>query len=148
MGGEPTDAGASSEPLDFPRKKVVALLAILASPAGRDRSREDVADQLWGHTGETGARNNLRQSLYMLRRLLPEPPSLVVTPGTLSLDTTHVWVDVTEFESAAASDQLNILEHAASLYAGDFLDGFRPREEPFERWRAAEAERLGQLDPL
>ena len=137
--------GTSSESLAFPRKKAAALLAVLATPIGRKRSREDIADLLWGHIGEASARNSLRQTLFVIRRMLPEFPGLVITPDALLLMPEHVAVDVTAFESAAVAGTLRALERAADLYVGDFLRGFSLRDDSFERWRAGETARLRDI---
>lgn len=145
LGGFAACYGGSSEPLVFPRKKAAALLAVLASPIGRKRSREDIADLLWGFTGEASARNSLRQTLFVIRRILPNFPGLATTPDGLLLVPELVASDVAGFEAAAAQETLPALRRAAALYAGDFLQGFSLREDIFERWRAGEAARLRDI---
>ena len=145
LGGFEACYGGSSEPLAFPRKKAAALLAVLASPCGRKRSREDIADLLWGFTGEASARNSLRQTLFAIRRILPNFPGLKITPDSLLLGPEHVASDVAAFEAAAAKETLPALQRAAALYVGDFLQGFSLREDTFERWRAGETARLRDI---
>lgn len=135
----------SIKPLTFPRKKAAALLAYLASPTGHERSREDIADLFWGHTGEPGARNNLRQTLHTIHRMLPDFRGFETTPHSLILLQEHVTIDVTEFELAAKEGTLSALERAADLYVGHFLQGFSLREDLFERWRARETARLRDI---
>lgn len=132
-------------PLVFPRKKAAALLALLAMPAGQQRSREDIAEMFWGYTGDTGARNSLRQTLLAIRKILPDFRGLDVTANSLMLLPEYLNIDVSEFELAAGEEGISELARAASLYTGAFLQGFNLREEGFERWRAGEATRLRDI---
>jgi DNA-binding SARP family transcriptional activator len=63
---------ASGAPVAIPSKKAQALLAYLAAPPGQAHSREKLATLLWGDSGEEQARHSLRQTLFALRRALPE----------------------------------------------------------------------------
>lgn len=142
LGGFEARIGYSAVALDIPRKKAAALLAFLAMPAGRKRSRDEIADLFWSYTGEEGARNNLRQTLHVMRRMLPDYCGLEITPDSILLLPNYVSVDVAEFEMAAEEATLVALERAANLYVGDFLHGFSVREDPFEQWQARETARL------
>lgn len=145
LGGFAAYAGASRDHLVFPRRKAAALLAVLASSASRERSREELADLLWSRMGEQGARNNLRQSLFAIRQMLPDFDGLVVTSTTLLLDPMRVQIDARELELKSAEGTLPALERAAELYVGGFLQGFSLREEPFEQWRAREKQRIQNI---
>lgn len=135
----------SSQPINFPRRKAAALLAYLAMPAGRKKSREEIADLFWGYTGDSGARNSLRQTLLVIRRVLPNFRGLESTPHSLLLLPSHVSTDVSEFERNAGEGTLTALERAAKIYSGDFLGGFDVREDPFERWKTQEVARLRDI---
>lgn len=145
LGGLEVIDSQSNIPLTFPRKKSAALLAYLASSMGRQTPREEIADLFWGHTGDAGARNNLRQTLYTIHKMLPDFNGFETTSHSLLLLPEHVTVDVVEFERAANDATLSDLERTASLYAGHFLQGFSLRENAFEQWRAGEAARLGDV---
>src|ERR1700727_3202918 len=56
--------------IPLPGRKLAGLLAYLACTAPRPQSREKLANLLWGSHFETQARQNLRQSLVRLRRIL------------------------------------------------------------------------------
>jgi hypothetical protein len=86
FGGFSARMDRSRKALSFSRRKGAALVAVLATPAGRSRTREELADLLWSRTGEEGARNNLRQNLYHIRSLLPDFPGLIVTAQSLQLN--------------------------------------------------------------
>lgn len=132
----------SDTPLEFPRKKAAALLAILASMPGKAHSRETLADLLWGRNGDSAARNNLRQTLFVIRSALPEFSGLLVKSDSLILDRSSVQSDVSEFEAKAAEMSTNELETAASIYAGPFLHGWSIRDAAFGEWQSQQADRL------
>ncbi len=132
LDGEPVSA--------FMSQKVPALLAYLAV-SGRAQRRDDLAALLWGEMPDADARNNLRQALANLRKLLE--PCLTITRETVELnDRPPVFLDTTAFEAALAlppglpaEDRAAALTAAAALYTGDFLAGFFVREAPaFEEW--------------
>ena len=58
--------------VELPNKKLAALLAYLACTAPEPQSREKLAALLWGSHFDTQARQNLRQALFRLRRMLGE----------------------------------------------------------------------------
>jgi DNA-binding SARP family transcriptional activator len=57
-------------PVDLPNKKLAGLLAYLACTAPTPQPREKLATLLWGSHFEAQARQNLRQALFRLRRML------------------------------------------------------------------------------
>lgn len=115
----------------------MALLALVAAAGKRGASRERIIGLLWGETGEEQARHTLSQHLYTLRR---ETGRDWIAAGTeLRLDAA-VSSDVAEFQEALAAGDL---QRAASLYGGEFLDGFYLAAAPeFERWAEEERARL------
>ena len=56
--------------IPLPGRKLAGLLAYLACTAPHPQPRERLANLLWGSHFETQARQNLRQSLVRLRRIL------------------------------------------------------------------------------
>ncbi|WP_413989896.1 alpha/beta fold hydrolase [Labrys okinawensis] len=125
-------------------RKARAILAYLASQPGHSQSREKIVDLLWGGHGEVQARMSLRQTLHAMRKLRhPSDAGRFLTDGdniTLNLD--DVEVDVAHFTKLVAGSTPEQFERALALYHGDFLDGFRVNEEPFEEWCRIERERL------
>jgi predicted ATPase len=135
----------------FRTRKVALLLAYLLRYPQR-HPREHLLRLFWGDLPPEPARNNLRVALAMLRRVL-EPPGIPM--GTLlradrraiGLNPELVETDVAAFEDAlqrganasTPAEQRQWLEHACTLYTGDFLAAF---DEP---WVQAERERLRQL---
>jgi DNA-binding SARP family transcriptional activator len=57
-------------PVDLNNKKLAGLLAFMACNAGKPQSRERLTTLFWGSHFETQARQNLRQALLRLRRVL------------------------------------------------------------------------------
>jgi TolB-like protein/Tfp pilus assembly protein PilF len=98
-------------------RKAKALLAFLALPAGKERSREAVMALLWSNRGEEQARASLRQALSGLRRELGpgDAGALCVGADSLKLDPDHVVV-----EPAAQGERL--------------LDGLQVHDPAFEEW--------------
>ncbi len=81
---------------DFMSQKVPALLAYLALNPGPQR-RDDLAALLWGELPDADARNNLRQAIANLRKLLE--PHLRVTRETVELKPgAALFLDVAAFE--------------------------------------------------
>lgn len=129
-------------------RKTQAALAYLALAAGRPVRRDSLADLLWRSHGEERARNNVRQSLSAIRRILgPAAPALAqVGRDSVMLDHDAVEVDALAFERRARTDNLDRLRSAVDLYRGDLLTGFDGVPAAgFQRWRSAEAGRLRGL---
>src|ERR1700688_1469097 len=58
--------------VDLPGKKLAGLLAYLACTAPRPQSRERLSALLWGSHFDVQAKQNLRQALSRLRKVLGE----------------------------------------------------------------------------
>lgn len=135
----------------FVSSKAPALLAYLVV-TGRPHSRDALAALFWGEMAETDAKNNLRQTLSNLRKLLE--PYLLITRDAVQFDTAvpHT-LDITQFEhhlararDAAPAIRIAALQQAAVRYQGDFLAGFYVREAPeFEDWMLAQRVRYREL---
>ncbi|MGI4792288.1 MAG: AfsR/SARP family transcriptional regulator [Janthinobacterium lividum] len=121
----------------FRTQKTALLLARLALFPQRDHPREELADLLWPDASLEAARNNLKQSLATLRRLI-EPPGmptgsiLIATRTAIRLNPAACITDVFEFKQAIAaglrtygtSGGVNLLRQAIALYQGELLPGF------------------------
>src|SRR5262245_35177941 len=59
-------------PIDLTSKKLAALLAFLACTAPQGQGRDRLMTLLWGSHFDAQARQNLRQALFRLRRVLGE----------------------------------------------------------------------------
>jgi TolB-like protein/DNA-binding SARP family transcriptional activator/Tfp pilus assembly protein PilF len=117
----------------------LALLALLASSAGRPQSRDKLVAWLWPERDVEHARNLLNQGVHALRRAMGDA-AIVSTHDELRLDPAKVACDVVAFEDAIAAGEL---ERAIGLYGGPFLDGFHlPSASEFEHWADGERDRL------
>ncbi|MFN0098685.1 MAG: AAA family ATPase [Gemmatimonadaceae bacterium] len=117
--------------------KPVALLAYLSLAPGRRASRERLASLLWSDGSSDAARQNLRQTIWYIKRRLGD---------ILAADDSAVWLehppvsDVATFTEAAAQERYT---DALAAYAGDFIPDFAaPGAADFEDWADLERRRL------
>ncbi len=135
----------------FVSNKVPALLVYLAATQ-KPHTRDVLASLFWGEMPEKDAKNNLRQALANIRRVVN--PGYIMTDSAIALSPNAAWkLDANVFErqlelktgnlDAGATEQ-NIL--ALAGYEGDFLEGLYLREAPgFEEWQLSERLRLREL---
>ena len=123
-------------------RKVRALIACLALPAGRAWPREKLMAMLWSDRGDEQARASLRQALADVRRELHEPSAVRTQHDAVSLDPALIAVDALEFEHLAKAARW---EAAADLYRGPLLDGYGAPDNSFEDWIRIERTRLHDL---
>jgi DNA-binding SARP family transcriptional activator len=144
LGGFEIAAEASRRPIEITAKKTRALLAYLALPAGRPRSRDEVADLLWSDRGEKQARASLRQSLGELRKSFEDlgDSPLILEHDKVALDAALVDVDVGTLVKLATSDNVEDLRRAARIYSGDLFHGFDIGDPAYADWLRAERGRL------
>ena len=89
-------------PVDLPSKKLAGLLAYLACMAPQPQSREKLAALLWGSHFDAQARQNLRQALFRLRRVLGEDvligdgEEISLCPGVIDCDAARLEVLIGE----------------------------------------------------
>src|SRR5262245_13156560 len=117
--------GAAAQP------RRLAVLVLVARGGERGITRNKLLALLWPDADDAQGRRVLSQAIYSLRRDLGSDECIRGTHD-LRLNVEEVWCDIAQFERAIANGQL---EHAAGLYVGPFLDGFRLASAPeFERW--------------
>jgi DNA-binding SARP family transcriptional activator len=121
------------------RRRSLALLAFVASRREQGVSRDKVLGYFWPETDTDHARNNLKQTLFMMRRSLGDE-LLVSSDAFLKINTRRLTVDSWEFEVELDH---RLLQAAIVHYRGAFLDGVYISNLPeFGRWVEAERERL------
>ena len=137
-----TPAGA---PIHLAGRKAPALLAYLALCPGMTASRERLASLFWEELDSDHARNNLRQLLTQMRRVLGAAGGnpLIATNEAVALGG-NVWLDVRLFREAAASRDAAALRRASDLYAGPLLDGVVTGSDGFDEWLRTARERLAE----
>src|SRR5258708_9592886 len=79
--------------VDLPSKKLAALLAYLACNAPRPQPRERLSALLWGSHFDAQAKQNLRQALFRLRKVLGQD-ALESDGEIVSLNTAALLCDV------------------------------------------------------
>ena len=124
----------------LPSSKLAGLLAYLACTEPQPQPREKLANLLWGSHFETHARQNLRQALFRLRRILGQDAlinddDVWLVPGVIDCDA--VRFEVLTVEGSRAS-----LAAACDLYAGPLLTDLNIAEDAWSDWRRSERERL------
>ena len=125
----------------MPRRRLLALLALIAGHDPPGISRDKLLAYLWPESDTGSARNNLKQGLYTLRHSL-DVPLVRSTGGILRLDPDHITTDLWQFETTLACGDDAA---AVRVYTGPFLAGFSiPRLEELQRWIEAERERLAR----
>jgi TolB-like protein len=131
-------------PADLPNKKLAGLLAYLACTAPTPQHREKLATLLWGSHFEAQARQNLRQALFRLRRVLGQDgligdgEQIALAPGLIDCDVTRLEALIREGSQAS-------LAAAADLYKDRLLADVTVREETWADWVAGEQQRLESL---
>ena len=137
-------------PLDIRRRKVLALLAYLAS-SGEPQRRETLATLLWPEADPGRARAALARHLSELKQILGGE-WLSIERDTIGLqDRADFWLDVAQYQQnlaacpEASPDCLATLTGAVALYQGDFLAGFTLSDSPnFDEWQFFQTEALRQ----
>lgn len=135
---------AAAQPVTIARRKSRALLYYLAAhptPVARDH----LLAFFWPDADRQGAQQNLRSTLYGLRKSIDDPlqvddDSITLAPGTT--------VDVRTFTAQLAQPNavLPTLQAALALYSGDFLQDFTLPDLPeFDDWAAIEREHYRRL---
>jgi len=127
--------------VELPNKKLAGLLAYLACAAPRPQPRERLSALLWGSHFDAQARQNLRQALFRLRKVLGEG-ALESDGEVVSLNTTAVFSDVSRFEALVSEGSRDALSAAADLYLGRLIDDVTIGEEGWNEWLTGERGRL------
>ena len=135
---ELTSARAPAPPIRRRMRALVALIA-LAPPAGVSRDR--LATILWGERDDEQARGSLRQALAELRRVLGDD-TLHADRDRVTFDPVLVETDAVEFQNASAAGRW---EEAATLYRGDLLAGESLPGGEFDDWLRTERAHLREL---
>jgi TolB-like protein/Flp pilus assembly protein TadD len=128
--------------IDLASAKLAGLLAVLAAAGGKPVPRETLTDLLWGSRFDEQARQNFRQALTRLRKLLGVA-AIVSDDQAIHLDPTQVSVDLARFAALKRNGVAADLRAATELVRGEFLEGLVIRETGFTDWLAAERRRLG-----
>jgi TolB-like protein/DNA-binding SARP family transcriptional activator len=130
--------------IDLTSKKLTALLAFLACTAPQAHSRDKLMTLLWGSHFDAQARQNLRQALTRLRRVLGED-ALISTGESVSLQPSAIASDVARFEELLSEGSRDALTDAIVLYKKSLLAETEIPEEAWTEWFGAQRQRLEGL---
>ncbi len=130
--------------VEFASRKAAGLLAFLACAAPEQQRREKLTDLLWGSHFETQARQNLRQALYVLRRILGDD-SIVNSGHLVLLKAGVIDCDVLRFEALLRDGSRDALAAATKLHKGPLLADLDIAEDAWEEWLTSERQRLKGL---
>jgi TolB-like protein/DNA-binding SARP family transcriptional activator len=131
-------------PIDLTSKKLAALLAFLACTAPQQHSRDKLMTLLWGSHFDAQARQNLRQGLHRLRRMLGDD-TLVSSAESVALQPGAIACDATRFETLLADGGRDALREAVGLYRGRLLAEMAIPEEAWTEWLDVQRQRLDGL---
>src|SRR5258708_2730096 len=130
--------------VNLPSKKLAGLLTYLACTAPRPQSREKLSTLLWGSHFDVQAKQNLRQALSRLRKLLGQD-ALQSDGEVVWLNAAAVQCDISRFEALVHEGSRDALSEAAGLYRGGLIDDVAVSEEGWSEWLTGERERLLEL---
>jgi DNA-binding SARP family transcriptional activator len=141
LGGFELGTLLGGERVALPGKRERVLLAYLALSPNCRQPRRKLAALLWGDATDETLLDNLRATLWKLRKVLDDTEHRVLASEgeDIVLAAQAFEVDTQEFRRLAAKAGPAELDAAAKLYAGEFLDGLDIESEEFEAWRRAEA---------
>lgn len=134
------------------REKSRQLFQLLVTYRNAPLDRDQICEHLWPETDPATAQRNFKITLNTLYQTLePErkpgsDSAFILREGTTySLrPSADIWLDSEQFSKAVSrtvsSSDLDLLQHAVSLYPGDYLP-----ETLYETWAAEERERMATL---
>ena len=125
------------------RKRIRALLGLLAAHYDGGLTREAVLERLWPDSDPQSAVNSLNQAVYQLRRLIDptyregeSPPYIISNVDIVQLDPALVTTDLAEIRSLARlmnepqrDDRRDAILRLLDLIRGEYLDDLR-----YEEW--------------
>jgi LuxR family maltose regulon positive regulatory protein len=130
------------------RRKVLALLCLLASRSRFTSTREEVIDSLWPENDPQSALNSLNQTVYFLRRVFEPDYSDDTSPGYVGQDGETIWLDaeLVECRSRRCLDIIRSMPgdptpEGAVLLATEYTSRFA-LDFAYEEWAGAHRDSL------
>jgi DNA-binding SARP family transcriptional activator/DNA replicative helicase MCM subunit Mcm2 (Cdc46/Mcm family) len=124
-------------------KKARALVAYLALNRTADVARERLVELFWSNSDASSGRENLRATLWSIRRSLRsagvDPDTCLRTDRSTARWLLETQIDVEEFEALAVRREQLAEERARALYRGDFLEG------DYDDWPSAQRAALANI---
>jgi DNA-binding SARP family transcriptional activator/ActR/RegA family two-component response regulator len=131
-------------PVDLSSKKLGALLAYLALTGPAPQPRHKLVSLLWGSHFDVQARQNLRQALSRLRRVLGQD-AVISNGDEISLAPGVIDCDAARFEGLVRNGSRASLAEAVDLYKQRLLADLSIAEEAWADWLDGERQRLEGL---
>ena len=129
----------------IPTRKAQALLAYLAVSAGRPVARDTLAGLLWSDSDDSAARNNLRQTLFVLRKALGDAAALLDVDAATVCLSARASVDVADFERDITDPDPERLSGGIARYRAELLAGLAVDAPAYDDWLVTQRERLREL---
>jgi ABC-type oligopeptide transport system substrate-binding subunit/DNA-binding SARP family transcriptional activator len=125
-------------PVEVPLRAARSLLAYLLLNAGTDQRREQVAGLIWPDMTDAKAKDNLRHTLWVIRKALGNRDYLLANDLSVSFNATlDYWLDTALLNRKTTDDiSADDLLATVSVYGGGLLPGF------YDDWIVLERERL------
>jgi predicted ATPase/DNA-binding SARP family transcriptional activator/predicted negative regulator of RcsB-dependent stress response len=125
-------------PVELPLWAAQALLAYLLLNAGMEQRREQVAGLIWPDMSDAKAKDNLRHTLWVIRKALGNRDYLLTDDLAVSFNTTlDYWLDTALLDRKTTGEEsADDLITIVSAYVGGLLPGF------YDDWIVLERERL------
>ena len=124
------------QPAEIPWQPGQLLVAYLALNPGTGHRREKLAGLLWPDSDEANARNNLRQTLWRLRKAVSGDYFLADKVSVGFNPEADYDLDVNDLLDGTETSSVDELIQVVSAYKGRLLPGF------YEDWVVLEQERL------
>lgn len=129
--------------ISIPSRPSQSLFAYLLLSAGTSHRREKLAGMLWPDSLEETARDNLRHSLWRIRKSLPPTPKaeyLLTDDLSIAFNaSSEYWLDAAELEKLRENTSVAELISVLSEYQGELLSGF------YDEWVVLEREHLSSI---
>jgi len=123
----------SNGPVEIGSKKLRALVGYLAATHPVPQSRETLMTLLWGSHFDKQARQNLRQSLARLKKLLGGD-LLEIRTDNVSLRAGAMQSDIGLLGRAVGERSAHSLRKAGEIPSAEFLPGLAIPEEAWAEW--------------
>ena len=131
-------------PIDLPNKKLAGLLAYLACTAPHPQPREKLSGLLWGSHFDAQAKQNLRQALFRLRKVLGQD-ALAERRRRGLAQRRGGGLRRRPVRGPGPRWRPGALGAAADSIRGRFIDDVTISEEDWNDWLTRERERLQDL---
>lgn len=122
------DIRYQGEIVQLPGRHAQSLFAYLLLNGGIFHRREKLARMLWPDSTETTARQNLRHTLWRIRRALPSagaPEYLLCDDSAIAFDrSVDHWLDATVLRQAETGRCADDLLPHLGVFQGELLPGF------------------------